>query len=109
MKNTVFLSAFAFLPTLAFGACSNHICSSVLVERLYINSNGKVYIGSSGDESQLDCQSVSGVYTSFDVSEPGGDSIYATLLAAQLSNKPVSIRIVNNSEGCKVLYLLMDK
>lgn len=89
--------------------CVPHICSGIYVERLYANSNGLIYVATTGNESNLNCTPVSGGYLSFNLSDPAGDAFYSTLLAAQLANKTVSLRIVDASPGCQVQYLTLDK
>ena len=94
---------------MASGECVPHICQDVYVEKLYPNTSGLVYVATSGDETKLDCNAESGVYLSFDLSDPAGDAYYSTLLAAQISERKVSIRIVNGSQGCKVQYMTHDR
>lgn len=100
---------FVFLSSPLFAECVPHICSDVFVERLYPNENGLVYVATSGSEAALNCNAVSGEYVSFNLADPAGEAFYSTLLAAQLANKKVSLRIADESEGCLVQYITINK
>ncbi|MGP0171774.1 hypothetical protein ACSVIJ_07810 [Pseudomonas sp. NCHU5208] len=102
------VSVLAFAE-MAYSACSSVMCQNVYVERLNPNANGKVYVATSGDETQLNCSAVSQVYLTFDLSEPAGNVFYSTLLAAQISDRKVSLRIVDGSQGCTVTYIMHDR
>ena len=92
-----------------YSDCIPHMCQDVYVQRLYTNTNGLVYVATSGDETNLDCNAVQSEYLSFNLSDPAGDAFYSTLLASQISERKVSIRIKNGSEGCKFAYITHDK
>ena len=102
----LFISAFASATA---ADCEPHICTDVYVERLYTNIGGLVYVATSGDETKLDCNAESGVYLSFNLSDAAGDAFYSTLLAAQLSDRKVALRIVNDSNLCAIQYITHDK
>jgi hypothetical protein len=57
----------------------------------------------------MTCQAVSDVYSTFRSTDAGGDMIFSTLLAAQLSNKKVFVRTVESSSECKIAYVTLDK
>ena len=78
------------------------------VETLYTNIGGVVYVGTTGDETKSNCRPVSDVYFQFNVSDPGGAAIYSTLLAAQMADKRVSIRIRESSSG-EIGYVTLKK
>jgi len=97
------------LSCVSYAECGNHICQNIAVDKLYPNTNGVVYVATSGDEKNLNCSAESGAYLTFNLSDPAGDAYYSTLLAAQMSNRNVSIRIVLGSVGCNVQYMTIDK
>ncbi|WP_195742871.1 hypothetical protein [Shewanella woodyi] len=66
-------------------------------------------MGTSGDERLMTCDAVSDVYSTFRSTDAGGDMIFSTLLAAQLSNKKVFVRTVESSNECKIAYVTLDK
>lgn len=109
MRNKVLLIGALVASGLAQAECVPHICQDVYVERLYSNSNGVIYVATSGNEDSLDCNPVSGGYLSFNLSAASGNVFYSTLLAAQLADRKVSIRIQNGTEGCAIQYITHDR
>lgn len=99
----------ALFPTIAVADCASHICSEVHVDKIYTNVDGLVYVATTGDETKLDCVAESGVYVSFHLSDPAGDAIYSTLLASQLADRKVAIRIARGTAGCKIAYITHDR
>lgn len=113
-KTSILLSTFVFIslfPLLTNAGCGGNSCTNVYVDKLYVNANSSelVYIGTSGDETQLDCEAHAGVYAILDSNQGNADKIYSTLLAAQLANKKVRIRVATNTVGCKVAYITLDR
>jgi len=90
-------------------ACVPTGCVGVYIDKLYVNASGIIYIGTSGDEKALSCSAVSDVYATLNITEPGANAIYSTLLSAQMSNKLVFVRTIDNSAGCKVAYVVLDR
>jgi len=92
----------------AFADCSskNNTCYGK-VTRVYV-SGGTLYIGTDGDEAQLNCTSPAGVYVTIPTSDSMFDAKYATLLTAMSLGKKVGLRIVDNDANCKVSYIYMD-
>lgn len=101
--------ALALVSFVAKADCSGNGCSDVYVDRLYLTSAGTVYVGTSGDETKLSCAAEGGVYVSLILADPAGKIMYATLLAAQATNRPVFLRTESNSVGCRVLYMTLDR
>jgi len=93
----------------AYANCSSDVCLSVHIERLYITVNGLIYVGTSGDETQLSCTAVSNVYVSLDTTVGNSDELYSTLLAAQLADKKVSMRMLPASTNCAIHYMTIDR
>jgi len=99
----------AFSAGDAHANCSSEVCSSVYVERLYITDNGLIYVATSGDETQLSCTAVSNVYVSLDTTVGNSNELYSTLLAAQLADKKVSMRLLLGSSNCTIRYMTIDR
>ena len=93
----------------ANAVCGPTGCANVYVDRLYVNASGVIYVGTSGDEALLSCSAVSSVYVTLGITEIGANAIYSALLTAQTSNKLVSIRTFDNSVGCNISYVTLDK
>jgi len=68
----------------------------------------RIYIDTDGDESNLDCQLVSNRYMTLKESHQNFSEIYAALLAAQFSERNVTIRVGVGSTDCAVSYVLSD-
>lgn len=109
MYRLISLAALTFFSFSAIADCTSLSCNNVYVEKLYLTTSGTVYIGTSGNETQLTCNAAGGVYTTLNLSNPGANAIYSTLLTAQTSNKVVEIRIEENSIGCNILYMTLEK
>lgn len=100
---------FSELSTQAvIGNCSGIRCTKVLVDRLYINTRGRLYIGTSGVETSLSCTPTGRVYLYVNEDDKNYEEIFTTLLAAQLSDKKVLIR-TPSSGACQVAYVVLDR
>lgn len=109
MRRFLFGAAIALISLVAKADCDANSCWEVYVDRLYVTAAGVVHVGTSGDESKLGCTPQNGVYTSLYLADPAGKSMYATLLAAQATNRTVQLRIENNSVGCRIVYMTLDR
>lgn len=90
----------------SMAVCNDKICKGKVV-RLFL-SDSKLYIGTDGDESSLNCVVPAGTYVSIPTNDPLFDQKYALLLTAVSLNKDVTIRIKDFSTGCIVNYIYMD-
>ena len=97
-----------FNTTTSFADCSTTQCVG-MIERLYTDSNGILYIASDGDERTLDCTPPANVYMTLDPSDPNFNRKYAMLLTAFSLNQEIGIRIVNGSPTCAISYFYIDK
>lgn len=101
----LFMSAY-----LQAGVCVPDHCADVFIERLYVESSGTIYVGTSGDESKLNCNAVSGVYVTIPASLGGSSALYSTLLTAQTTNKKISVvQVDDHQAGCIIQYITLDK
>jgi hypothetical protein len=104
------LALAASLPfaSAAFADCLPAGCYDVLIEELYPTSEGGVWIKTTGDETLANCTSNSNVFLRLNVSA-GYKDIYATLLAAMIAEKRVSLRVVEGSTHCIVSYVTLNR
>ena len=96
------------IASAAYAECSASGCWGVYVEELYPVAAGGAWIKTSGNETLANCTADSNVYLRLNDS-PGFQAIYATLLAAQLSDKKVNIRIAEGSAPCSVAYVTLNR
>jgi hypothetical protein len=96
--------ALAFVAQAASAECSAASCDNARVLELYTEANGKVYVRLSGTISNLNCTLVSGVFVTLVPIADRFKEIYATLLA-QLTDRPLSVRIDTGSSGCTISYI----
>ncbi len=106
-------AAVAFCLVVIFNSTSFADCSSTqcvgMIERLYTDSNGILYIATDGDERALDCTPPANVYMTLDPADPNFNRKYAMLLTAFSLNQEIGIRIVNGSPSCAISYFYIDK
>jgi hypothetical protein len=93
----------------AFPECSAQGCYDVYIDELYAEAAGGVWIKTSGDETLAGCVADSNVFLRLPASVAGFKEIYATLLAAQLADKRVSIRVNPASNPCTVAYVTLNR
>jgi hypothetical protein len=96
------------LATAVFAECSASGCYEVFIDELYPEANGGAWIRTSGNETLANCTPDSGIYLRLNATL-GFKEIYATLLAAQLSDKRVSLRIAEGSNPCTVAYVTLNR
>jgi hypothetical protein len=96
------------LATPALAECSAAGCYDVFIEELYPTADGGVWIKTTGDETLANCTANSNVFLRLNVSN-GYKDIYATLLAAMLAEKRVSLRVVEGSNPCAVAYVTLNR
>jgi len=109
MKKIIALSAL-FSNFVFANVCIPDNCAHVYIDKLYVESTGTIYIGTSGDESKLNCHAVSSVYVTIPAGTPGADYLYSTLLAAQTTGKTISvIQVDDHKPGCVIQYVTLDR
>ena len=96
-----------FLSGTAIGDCRapslKNVCDAK-IERLRVQGDGEVLIHTSGNESILACQ----LFDSYIVlrkSHPGFEEVYSLLLAAQLADRQVRVRMYSGTSICRVNYV----
>jgi hypothetical protein len=107
---SILFMLFLMSTTAVAGVCVPDHCADVYIEKLYVESTGTIYIGTSGDEKVLNCSATSGVYVTIPAGTPGASLLYTTLLTAQTTNKRISIiQVDDNIAGCVIQYITLDK
>lgn len=97
-----------FVISLFAAESCNSIRCVAKIEKLYVRTSGNISVGTTQDETLANCTPKSGVYFTLDMSVPNAEILYSTLLSAHLSNKVVNIRISENTDGCKIAYVVLD-
>jgi len=97
--------ALAFVAPLAGAECTPTGCADARVLQLYTEANGNVYVQLSGTMSNLNCTLVSGIFVTLVPTSSRFKEIYANLLAAQLTDRTLSVRIADGSSGCAISYI----
>jgi len=87
------------------GSCGRLQCTGK-VETLYMPNTSYIYIGTSGDETSLECEAVSSKYVKLDRSHQGFEEAYTALLAAHHTNRSVKIRVSGGIGKCQVQYIV---
>jgi hypothetical protein len=94
-----------FAAQLASAECSAAACDNARILQLYTEANGVVYVQVSGTMSNLNCTLVSGTFATLTPSSSLFKEIYASLLAAQMADRTMYVRIVTGSAGCTIQYI----
>jgi hypothetical protein len=97
------------LGGIAHAECGASGCWGVYVEELYPEAQGGAWIRTSGNELLANCTADSGVYLRLSGTTPGYKEIYATLLAAQLADKRVNVRVNEGSNPCSIAYVTLNR
>ena len=110
MKVSKFYSIilFALFAKTVLADCSGIVCTDVKVQSMQVDIDGTVWLQTSGTETNLSCTPDSGAFLKFDSNAPGGKNIYSGLLAYKMADKPLDVRVVQNSNPCEVLYIVTD-
>jgi hypothetical protein len=92
----------------AHAECNSYGCYDVYIEELYPEEGGGVWIKTTGNETLVNCTVNSGVYLRLQPSD-GMKQMYALLLAAQLADKRVNLRVHGGSDNCIVAYVTLNR
>jgi hypothetical protein len=107
----------AFVATYApatLADCSGVMCTSVLVEAINaeaaeLAATHDVWIQTTGLETGLSCTPDSGVWMKLRMEKAGSKEVYAMLLSAFMTDKPINIRVVQGSTDCWIAYAFMSR
>jgi hypothetical protein len=105
------LSAGSFLIALgvspSWAECAGGFCADVYVEQLYTYpGNSHFWLRTTGTETLLNCTPDSGVFLQVPASSK---ELFALLLAAQMADKVVLVRIVEGSNPCAVSWVSLNR
>lgn len=100
------IAALGFVAV-AYAECYPGGCAEVYVDELYPDSGG-AWIQTSGSETLLNCTVDSNIFLRLHAG-PGFDAMYSTLLAAQISEKKVSLRIAEGTNPCSIAYVRLNR
>lgn len=104
--NKILMGALALgvIASSAYAGCTSDRCTGK-INKIYMTASGTLFVGTDGDESTLNCTPASGRYVSLREGDKGKNAMYALLLTAKTTGKPVTIRIQEGTENCRVLYV----
>lgn len=97
--------ASVLLGSTASADCLSYVCDQSRILALYTRADGNAYIQISGNTSVLTCALVGGMYVKLPVSSPRFKEIYASLLAYQLTDRPVTVRMEDGVTDCTISYI----
>lgn len=95
----------ALLASAVHAECNNYICEDVKILTLVTNAEGNVLVRTAGTTSSLNCALESGIYMTLKASSTRFKEIYANLLAFQVADRPISVRIDIGVAGCPIVYV----
>ena len=110
-KYLVSILAFGALHSNIYADCSSAGCFNINITKLSMTAGATLYVGTSGDEKALNCAGgagdggVANVYMSLQEGDIGKNAMYSLLLTAHTTGKQVSIRIQEDTDDCRVLYI----
>lgn len=95
-----------FCTSQAQASCNSTACDNEYISELRVEAAGYVVVNTTGNESLLGCTLYAGSYMVVDMTDSNADEVYAMLLSAQSTGKPIArIRIVSTSNPCKISYV----
>jgi hypothetical protein len=91
----------------SWAECAAGFCSDVYVEQLYTYpGNSHFWLRTTGTETLLNCTPDSGVFLQVPASSK---ELFALLLAAQMADKVVLVRVVEGSNPCAVSWVSLNR
>ncbi len=106
-----FLSILVLLSISHFSSadCTTDRCTTT-VDRVYPTGtiNGGVYIIPAGSLAGIGCTPLGGIYFTMPKSHTVFDETYSLLLTALVTQKEVTIRIIEGTDSCEVAYVYID-
>jgi hypothetical protein len=108
MKKLILTITLLIAPFYSFAeTCSATGCIDK-IQMLYVNADGDIYIGMPGDEKLANCTAVSGVYFTLPPNAENKKEVYSALLAAQMADKVVHVRVKEGTNKCEIAYITLD-
>lgn len=78
------------------------------IKMLYPHSMGKIFVQMDHNLSTLNCTPMESRYLTLNSSQGLFNQIYATILAAHVSQRTITIRIYEGSPECQILYVMLE-
>ena len=97
------------LPVANAGTCTGGACYDVLINTLYVNATGDVYITTDGVVTWLNCAPLSGVFLTLQRAAGNFSQVFGLLTAAQFAGHKLNIRINDGSNGCTIAYITSSR
>jgi hypothetical protein len=80
-----------------------------LVDQVYVEANGDLYVQTSGNETLANCTPNSGLYLYLAGGATKFKEIYAMLMSAQALGWQVTLRIVDGSNPCTISWASVNR
>jgi hypothetical protein len=87
--------------------CTDGVCSGE-ISKLYLTTDGALYVQMNVDVSALSCTLLSGKYFVLSADSKNFDAMYASLFSKHNSSKEVLLK-VSNSGICNIQYAVFDE
>ncbi|ESP94166.1 MULTISPECIES: hypothetical protein [Pseudoalteromonas] len=88
--------------------CIKSGCTDI-VETLFVNEGGQIYVGTPGNEKLANCSPVEGTYFTISNSSTNRQEIYSLLLTAYSMRERVQLRVKEGTTGCTIAYARVDE
>jgi len=105
MKKLMMIVALLGFTVNVQAECAGELCHDVMVTSIMTLGSGTILIGTSGDESKLECKALGDKYLTVHYNI-GSPSVHAALLHAQTTKKIVSLRLRSTLHECALAYVL---
>lgn len=97
-----------FISFDAMAECSNTKCNDVKIKEMHVFSDGTVWLGTTGTETNLTNCTTQSSLIKLDTTTGGGKNIYSALLAAQARDQSVQVRTMDNVNPCQIVYIITE-
>ncbi len=109
LKKLPLLAALLILSNSTLADCAGKACEKVYIDSIFIRGAGNIYVGTSGNEKLLNCTAASNIYLALDTAEPNANEMYGLIRSAQMQNRKIYLRIVDNSRNCKIQHIVFER
>ncbi|WP_330961512.1 hypothetical protein [Photobacterium sp. 53610] len=106
----VILIIVLFFTPSVWSACYQNQCNGVgkdVLASVYPSGAGNIYLEAPAGKEKLNCKLVEGYYMTLKKTHPVFDAMYSTILTALSTKKKLTVRVIEHSEGCEVMYVRM--
>ena len=99
------LIGFTLVSVVGHADCNGGACSNITIEEMQVQSDGRIFVQTSGDETALNCTPEANVFLRLDGSTEGGKNIYSALLTSHTQDEALNIRIIDNQNPCQITHV----